>query len=53
MSFAGLPVIVLELALVVLAVVGFAWWQLRDLAKARRQTHARRDDADRNEEARP
>lgn len=49
MSLAGLPVIVLELALIVLALVGFAWWQLRDLAKARRQ--AQRDRAGRNEGA--
>jgi hypothetical protein len=49
MSLAGLPVIVLELALVILALVGFGWWQLRDLAKARRQAQGQRDGAGRNE----
>jgi hypothetical protein len=47
MSLAGFPVIVFELALIVVAVLGFAWWQLRDLARARRQTQAQQGRADR------
>jgi hypothetical protein len=53
MNLAGFPVIVLELALVVVGLVGFGWWQLRDLAKVRRDTQARRNPGGRNEGPEP
>jgi len=42
MDRSNLPVILIELALVLGGVLGFAWWQLRSVARDRQQAATKR-----------